>query len=144
MKQPFRSPRDNFPALIQLRLHAHTRTHEPWVWGQGEERRETHSPVHVLLWRDGVGDELAVDGVGGVQRQLDNQAVDGRVLIDRHDAAQDLRETGNSQGVQTRRLDVIVTSSPTSSCVAELGSLTCLASIPICTRHDHRSITPDQ
>lgn len=69
MKQLLRSPRDNFPALMQLRLHAHTHTYTHVLTTERQEEAglvEVGPPVHVLLRRHGIGDELAVHWVGGV------------------------------------------------------------------------------
>lgn len=53
---------------------------------------EVDSPVYIFLWRDGIGDKFAVNGVNGVQRQLDNEAVDRLVFINGQDALQDLQD----------------------------------------------------
>lgn len=68
-----------------------------------KRRRQTScedSPIHVFLWRDGVGDEVGVDVVNGVQRQLDDQTVDGRVLVGTHDALQDLQHHRKQETVR--------------------------------------------
>lgn len=48
-------------------------------------------PIYILLWGHGVGDLLRVDLMGGVQGQLDDKAVDGRVLIHLSDAVKNLK-----------------------------------------------------
>lgn len=58
-------------------------------------------PVHVLVRGNGVGDELVVHLVDGVQRQLDDEAVDRRVLVGRHDALQDLQDDRRQEVVRT-------------------------------------------
>lgn len=49
-------------------------------------------PVHVFVWRDGVGDAFTVDLVNGVQRELDDQPVDVLVLVNGPDVLQDLQD----------------------------------------------------
>ena len=49
-------------------------------------------PIYVLVGGDGVGDAAAVDGPEGVQRQLDDQAVDPHIIVDSLDVVEDLRE----------------------------------------------------
>lgn len=54
-------------------------------------RSHVLSPVHILLWGHGVGHLLCVDLVNGVQGQLHDEAVDGRVLVHLCDAVKNLQ-----------------------------------------------------
>lgn len=48
-------------------------------------------PVNIFFWSHGVGDLLCVDLVNRVQRQLDDEAMNGRVLVHLSDAVKNLQ-----------------------------------------------------
>jgi len=58
----------------------------------------THPPVDVLVGRDGVRDPPRVDGLRGVQGQLDDQTVNLPVLVDSPDVPEDLKEDKAPRG----------------------------------------------
>lgn len=58
-------------------------------------------PIHIFLWSHGVGYLLCVNGVDWVQGQLNDEAMNCRILIDRHYATQHLQDPHNSQDINT-------------------------------------------